>query len=106
MLAEIPQTSFSCSKQPLNGYYADTETACQVVHLCQSGVQSSILCPNGTIFNQEKFSCQWWYEVNCSRAPMFYQLNDNLYKSAALPSSSSPSDKRKLASGNRLTGEA
>ena len=81
VLSAVPPTSFSCSKQPLNGYYADTETACQVVHLCQSGVQSSILCPNGTIFNQEKFSCQWWYEVNCSRAPIFYQLNDNLYKS-------------------------
>lgn len=80
VLAQVPTTSFSCSKQPLNGYYADTETACQVVHLCQGGVQSSILCPNGTIFNQEKFSCQWWYEVNCSRAPIFYQLNDNLYK--------------------------
>jgi hypothetical protein len=81
VLAEVPVTSFSCSKVKLSGFFADTETACQVVHLCQDGVQSSILCPNGTIFNQEKFSCQWWYEVNCARAPMFYQLNDNLYKS-------------------------
>jgi hypothetical protein len=48
----------------ITGYYADTETACQVVHLCQfGGVQDSFLCPNGTIWNQEKFSCQWWYEV-------------------------------------------
>jgi len=93
VLGEIPRTSFTCAKQPLNGYYADTETACQVVHLCQGGVQSSILCPNGTIFNQEKFSCQWWYEVNCSRAPKFYQLNDNLYK--ALPPS-------KRATSNQL----
>ncbi|KAG9508860.1 hypothetical protein GZH46_02634, partial [Fragariocoptes setiger] len=80
VLASVPATSFACSRQPLNGYYADTETACQVVHLCgQGGTQSSILCPNGTIFNQEKFSCQWWYEVDCARAPMYYQLNDNLY---------------------------
>lgn len=100
VLAAVPPTSFSCSKQPLNGYYADTETACQVVHLCQAGVQSSILCPNGTIFNQEKFSCQWWYEVNCSRAPMFYQLNDNLYKS--LPGNNFESEK-KNKSGQRRT---
>lgn len=41
------------------------ETACQVVHMCQAGgVQDSFLCPNGTIWNQEKFACQWWYEVS------------------------------------------
>lgn len=80
-LVSIPETSFSCSKQPLTGYYADTETACQVVHFCQTGgTQDSFLCPNGTIFNQEKFSCQWWYEVNCANAPKFYILNDNLYR--------------------------
>jgi len=105
VLSSVPPTSFSCSKQPLNGYYADTETACQVVHLCQGGAQSSILCPNGTIFNQEKFSCQWWYEVNCSRAPIFYQLNDNLYKS--LPTggeSSSQADKSERARKARKEG--
>lgn len=80
-LVSIPETSFSCSQQPLAGYYADTETACQVVHFCQAGgTQDSFLCPNGTIFNQEKFSCQWWYEVNCANAPKFYILNDNLYR--------------------------
>ena len=32
--------------------------------MCQAGgVQDSFLCPNGTIWNQEKFACQWWYEV-------------------------------------------
>lgn len=95
ILSAVPPTSFSCSKQPLNGYYADTETACQVVHLCQGGAQSSILCPNGTIFNQEKFSCQWWYEVNCSRAPIFYQLNDNLYKAPAIGDDAPGDSKRK-----------
>ncbi|UYV60977.1 hypothetical protein LAZ67_1002974 [Cordylochernes scorpioides] len=52
-----------------------------VMHLCQyGGVQSSFLCPNGTIFSQDKFSCQWWYKSDCSTAPSFYSLNDNLYK--------------------------
>ncbi|GFQ87382.1 chitin-binding type-2 domain-containing protein [Trichonephila clavata] len=77
----IPKTPFSCAQQQHNGYYADLDTSCQVVHLCQAGgVKSSFLCPNGTIFNQEKFSCQWWYKVNCADAPKFYAINDNLYK--------------------------
>ncbi|XP_076332324.1 uncharacterized protein LOC143237212 [Tachypleus tridentatus] len=80
-LNSIPSTSFSCGQQPLNGYYADLETACQVVHLCQAGgVQDSYICPNGTVFNQQVFSCQWWYKVDCPKSAHFYQLNDNLYK--------------------------
>lgn len=87
-LTEIPKTSFSCGRQPLNGYYADTETACQVVHMCQQGgVQDSFLCPNGTIWNQEKFACQWWYEVSCATAPSFYALNNKLYKGNELEDS-------------------
>ncbi|CAL1279214.1 unnamed protein product [Larinioides sclopetarius] len=77
----IPRTTFSCDEQDYNGYYADMETSCQVVHLCQDGgVQSSFLCPNGTIFNQEKLSCQWWYKVNCANSLQFYVINSNLYK--------------------------
>ena len=83
MLQLIPKTSFSCSTGQAglglsDGYYADTETRCQVVHLCQNNaVQDSFLCPNGTIFNQEKFSCQWWFEVSCNDAVQYYKLNDN-----------------------------
>ncbi|XP_076352438.1 uncharacterized protein LOC143247813 [Tachypleus tridentatus] len=80
-LSSVPQTSFSCRQQPLNGFYADLETSCQVMHLCQAGgVQDSFLCPNGTIFNQEKFSCQWWYKVDCTKSVRFYNLNEALYK--------------------------
>jgi len=48
----------------LTGYYADLDTRCQVFHICSkmpdnSYIQSSFLCPNGTIFQQESFSCQW-----------------------------------------------
>ena len=28
----------------------------------------SFLCPNGTIFNQEYFICDWWFNVDCSKA--------------------------------------
>ncbi|KAG8198238.1 hypothetical protein JTE90_021495 [Oedothorax gibbosus] len=80
-LHTIPQTSFACAEQQHNGYYADLETSCQVFHLCQArGVKSSFLCSNGTIFSQEKFSCQWWYKVNCEDSPKFYSINDSLYK--------------------------
>ncbi|UYV60976.1 hypothetical protein LAZ67_1002973 [Cordylochernes scorpioides] len=38
----------------------DSSDTDNVMHLCQyGGVQSSFLCPNGTIFSQDKFSCQW-----------------------------------------------
>ena len=26
----------------------------------------SFLCPNGTIFNQEYFTCDWWFNVDCA----------------------------------------
>lgn len=46
------------------GYYADVETRCQVFHVCTNipdaeSIKASFLCPNGTIFNQEVFVCQW-----------------------------------------------
>ena len=28
----------------------------------------SFLCPNGTIFNQGYFICDWWFNVDCSEA--------------------------------------
>ena len=26
----------------------------------------SFLCPNGTIFNQDQFTCDWWFNVRCT----------------------------------------
>ena len=28
----------------------------------------SFLCPNGTLFNQEVFVCDWWFNVDCEAA--------------------------------------
>lgn len=55
------------------GYYADSEAKCQVFHICSSSpvadtVKYSFLCPNGTIFNQAYFICDWWFNVDCSAA--------------------------------------
>ena len=49
------------------GFYADPSLDCQGYHVCVSHpedesllVPVSFLCPNGTIFNQELFTCEWW----------------------------------------------
>nr|XP_027207301.1 insoluble matrix shell protein 4-like [Penaeus vannamei] len=77
ILAFVPATGFSCNGQ-LPGYYADTapEAGCQVFHICQAGGRiDSFLCPNGTVFNQQYFVCDWWYNFDCSTAEQFYGLN-------------------------------
>ncbi|KYQ59970.1 hypothetical protein ALC60_00991, partial [Trachymyrmex zeteki] len=76
----IPWTRFICErKQP--GYYADPEADCQAYHLCQrGGHKDSFLCPNGTLFNQERLVCTWWYTVDCSRAQSFYSINEAIAK--------------------------
>ena len=38
----------------------------------------SFLCPNGTIFNQQYFICDWWFNVDCSLAEEFYSLNEDI----------------------------
>ena len=67
----------------LSGYYADTESRCQVFHICSTDDQGSLtttsfLCPNGTIFNQNYFICDWWFNFDCSEAEGLYSLNDKI----------------------------
>ena len=50
---------------------APQETDCQVYHVCgasQAAVSpiASLLCPNGTLYNQQFFVCDWWFNVDCS----------------------------------------
>ncbi|KAG7160706.1 eggshell protein 2A-like [Homarus americanus] len=82
ILAFVPNTGFSCDGQ-IPGYYADTapEAGCQVFHICQQGGRiDSFLCPNGTIFNQQYFVCDWWFNFDCSTAEQFYGLNAEIGK--------------------------
>ncbi len=81
--AEVPDTVFSCDGQVDGGYYADPEAECQVFHICtndgQGGLSKySFLCPNGTIFNQEYFICDWWFNFDCSEAEGLYSLNEDI----------------------------
>merc|ERR1712025_1210815 len=73
ILAEVPETSFVCDGQVDGGYYADAEAECQVFHICANDgngglTKYSFLCPNGTLFQQQYFVCEWWFNVDCSLA--------------------------------------
>merc|ERR1711892_1282471 len=81
--AEVPETVFSCEGRVEGGFYADPEADCQPFHVCSAdrdgGLnKNSFLCPNGTLFNQENFVCEYWFNMDCSQAESFYGLNDNI----------------------------
>merc|ERR1711963_536225 len=79
--AEVPETAFTCDGQVDGGYYADGEAECQVFHICTADgagglAKYSFLCPNGTIFNQNYFICDWWFNFDCAEAEGLFSLND------------------------------
>jgi len=81
--AEAPETAFACDGQVDGGYYADPEAECQVFHICTADGQGglakySFLCPNGTIFNQNYFICDWWFNFDCAEAEGLYSKNDEI----------------------------
>ena len=66
-----------------SGYYADPEAECQAFHICTADgagglAKYSFLCPNGTLFNQNYFICDWWFNFDCSTAEDLYSLNDEI----------------------------
>merc|ERR1712127_596303 len=74
-----PDTALACDGK-IEGYYADPEADCQAFHICANDstdgkIKYSFLCPNGTLFNQQYFICDWWFNVDCSQAEDFYSLN-------------------------------
>merc|ERR1719412_2833526 len=87
--ASPQDTGFSCDGLIFGGYYADPGMECQGYHVClQDPISPDImypvlfLCPNGTIFNQELFNCDWWYNVDCSAASSFYGLAEGAFGTA------------------------
>merc|ERR1712156_231748 len=81
--AEVPETGFTCEGQVDGGYYADGEAECQVFHICTADgagglAKYSFLCPNGTIFNQNYFICDWWFNLDCAEAEGLFSLNDDI----------------------------
>merc|ERR1711937_563898 len=93
--AEVPESVFSCDGQVDGGYYADPEAQCQVFHICTADgagglAQYSFLCPNGTVFNQNYFICDWWFNFDCAEAEGLYSLNDQLAAEREAASASAP----------------
>jgi hypothetical protein len=77
LLAAPLDTSFICEGREV-GYYADPEGECQQFHICVSDglsgpLKFSFLCPNGTLFNQQYFICDWWFNVDCSQVTFVVQ---------------------------------
>merc|ERR1719367_590670 len=81
IFAEVPESGFTCDGQVDGGYYSDPEAECQAFHICTADgagglAKYSFLCPNGTLFNQNYFICDWWFNFDCSEAEDLYSLND------------------------------
>ena len=54
--------------------------------MCSPGGEANaFLCPNGTIFNQQYFVCDWWYNIDCAQQPQFYSLNSLLSQEQEKP---------------------
>ncbi|KAJ8725247.1 hypothetical protein PYW07_016205 [Mythimna separata] len=86
----VPETGFSCHHVPVRpGMYANVETGCQAYHICHDGREgeqgASFLCTNGTLFDQAKFACDWWYNVDCGKAITLYKLNADPYHNPFVP---------------------
>ncbi|KAK3931860.1 U-scoloptoxin(01)-Cw1a [Frankliniella fusca] len=92
---EVPATSFSCHGVPvLPGMYANEETGCQAYHVCHDGREgdqgASFLCPNGTLFNQYDFNCDWWYNVDCRQARSLWSYNADPERNPYYPKKKTP----------------
>lgn len=89
IMAAVQQTSFGCDGLVFGGYYADPETQCQQYNVClQDPIDPStlypvsFLCPNGTIFNQQLFNCDWWFNVDCEASAGLYGLAEGAFGTA------------------------
>lgn len=86
------------------GYYADPEADCQVFHICTADGQGglakySFLCPNGTVFNQNYFICDWWFNFDCAEAEGLYSLNDDIAAEREANSQSGAADEPQTGYG-------
>ena len=55
----------------------------------------SFLCPNGTVFNQAYFICDWWFNVNCKQAESLYVKNVKVKEEQDRLDSASPTPSHK-----------
>merc|ERR1719244_429449 len=108
---EVPSSNFQCNGRVEGGYYADPQAECQAFHVCVIDAYgqltpTSFLCPNGTLFNQQYFICDWWFNVDCSQAEGFYSLNEQIAAERQRFSNagSSSGGSRRFSSGSSNSG--
>ena len=83
ILSSVEETSFSCSGLVHGGHYADPEQGCQAYHVCLRGpLHASFLCPNGTLFNQRLYVCDWWFNVDCEASADLYAAAEGAFGGA------------------------
>lgn len=55
------------------------ESRCQAFRICAHTARSAqgfgFLCPNGTVFNQQHFVCDWYRNVDCDASERYYDMN-------------------------------
>ena len=64
----------------------------QAFWVCHNKQQDGFLCPNGTLFNQRYFTCDWWFNVDCNTALQLYVTNEALSLLPAPPEKTFPED--------------
>merc|ERR1719493_602233 len=106
IFSEAPETAFSCDGQVDGGYYADEEAQCQVFHICTADgagglAKYSFLCPNGTIFNQNYFICDWWFNVDCAESAALAEAKNSEIAAAREEASAAAADE---AAASELDG--
>jgi len=85
LISQLPTDPFDCAQFKNPGFYADVDNGkCQIFHRCDvNGNHTAYLCPNMTMFNQITLVCDWWYNIDCSKAKDFYDYsNTRLYQDA------------------------
>jgi len=101
--SETPETAFACDSAVDGGYYADEEAECQVFHICTADgagglAKYSFLCPNGTIFNQNYFICDWWFNVDCAESAAIAEAKNSELAAAREEASVAAADDAGVAS--------
>ncbi|XP_064486312.1 uncharacterized protein LOC135398788 isoform X2 [Ornithodoros turicata] len=77
---EIPETSFTCQDKIAGGVYADSETNCELFHICVPVgkgklLDYGLLCEEGTAFNQETGTCDEKDTFSCDRSLQLSQTD-------------------------------
>merc|ERR1711975_93790 len=106
IFSEAPESGFACDGQVDGGYYADEEAQCQVFHICTADgagglAKYSFLCPNGTIFNQNYFICDWWFNVDCAESAALAEAKNSEIAAAREEASAAAADE---AAASELDG--